>query len=419
MNHKKGFTLVEIIAVIVILIVVTLMAVPAILKMVKQNKKVSSESKTAIILKQAKQYARDHEEFLYNSSTKYIRHICNSITVHDLYAAGYLKELGSDGVDDSGHVIDPDTKEILDDKNIIVYIYSNDPYDSNDKYIGTYVSLFDTPNWCNSQQVVYEFNYTGEEQTFEPPVSGYYLLQVWGAQGGYQTNPRAGGRGGYAEGVVHLDKDETAYVYVGGSGNSGGTEGGFNGGGKGVGYNGGGGGTDVRVEGNTYYHRIIVAGGGGSSSRTDTDGWVISWPAYRGGAGGGLNGVAGGTGVGGTQTAPGCNDNGCGGFGYGGAAVESCGGVDGSGGGGWYGGSTGIHWLLCWEDGGAGGGSGFAYDGTNEVPEGYAVQNHVLTKTLLLSGISPDIPTHDDRRKMTGNLGDGFARITLVAPETD
>ena len=59
------------------------------------------------------------------------------------------------------------------------------------------------------------------------------------------------------------------------------------------------------------------------------------------------------------------------------------------------------------------------WSGTNEVPEGYAVQNHVLKKTLLLSGISPDIPTHDDRRKMTGNLGDGFARITLVAPETD
>ena len=92
------------------------------------------------------------------------------------------------------------------------------------------------------------FAYTGGRQYFNSGQSGYYRLQVWGAQGGYVSNPNNGGKGGYAEGIIHLDKGESISVYVGGSGNTGGLDGGWNGGGAGIGFNGGGGATDIRVE---------------------------------------------------------------------------------------------------------------------------------------------------------------------------
>ena len=41
---------------------------------------------------------------------------------------------------------------------------------------------------CNlyfySGQTVFDFDYTGDEQTFTAPISGTYKLEIWGAQGG-------------------------------------------------------------------------------------------------------------------------------------------------------------------------------------------------------------------------------------------
>lgn len=410
MKNKKGFTLVEIIAVIVILITITLMAVPTVLRLVKRNKEISYETKVAIILKQASQYARDNETFLFNSKKKYIGRVCNSITVKQLLDAGYLKEISKDG-SVGAHITNPETNENLDDMSIVVYINSKNPTDINDQYIGTYVSIFKDAAWCNTIVNSTMYAYTGEEQQFVASQSGYYKLQVWGAQGGYQSTASIGGKGGYAEGIIHLDKDEVLYVYVGGDGNSGGLDGGYNGGGAGINFKGGGGATDIRVEGNTLYNRIIVAGGGGSGGRAG------SMDGGAGGAGGGIDGIpCSGCGYdgGGTQTAGGSE---LAGFGYGEAArnTNGCGGIDGSGGGGWYGGSAGTHGLLCFGDQGGSGGSAFAYDGTNVVPDGYSVTEHFLTHTLLLSGNSPDIPTYDNTGTMTGNIGHGVARITFVS----
>ena len=411
MKSKKGFTLVELLAVIVILITITLMAVPTVLRLIKKNREIAYETKLDTILRQAKQYARDNEDFLYASNKKYIQYVCNSITVKQLLDAGYLKELSSNG-GNSIHIKNPKTGENMDDLSIIVYINSNDPSNKTQQYIGGFVSLYKDSSWCNTSHSSTSFAYTGGRQYFNSGQSGYYRLQVWGAQGGYVSNPNNGGKGGYAEGIIHLDKGESISVYVGGSGNTGGLDGGWNGGGAGIGFNGGGGATDIRVEGNTLYHRILVAGGGGSGSRYDE---------FGAGAGGGVTGIngAGSGGEPGTQTAPGSDGAG---FGYGGNAVHSgtCGGsndgIDGSGGGGWYGGAAGWHDFLCFDGGSGGGGSGFAYDGTNEdLPEGYAVSSHVLTNTLLLSGESSDIPTHDNASTMTGNTGNGYAVITFVS----
>lgn len=92
-------------------------------------------------------------------------------------------------------------------------------------------------------------DYTGAEQTITIP-KGYYLLEVWGAQGGSSTN--AGGNGGYSTVIYNFTAaNTTLYVYCGQRGYDHGDEnvpgnGGWNGGGTGgtgkSGYYGGGGG---------------------------------------------------------------------------------------------------------------------------------------------------------------------------------
>lgn len=66
-----------------------------------------------------------------------------------------------------------------------------------------------------------EFDYTGGEQVFPVPHSGYYQLEAWGAAGGtaystYQTVDFSyGGLGAYTSGVICLEKGEKLYIYVG------------------------------------------------------------------------------------------------------------------------------------------------------------------------------------------------------------
>lgn len=85
----------------------------------------------------------------------------------------------------------------------------------------------------------YEYAYTGEIEEFVVPMTGYYKLEVWGAQGGditflsgntnhstlYNDSGEAirgvisnGGKGGYSVGVYNATQGETLYVVVGGRG---------------------------------------------------------------------------------------------------------------------------------------------------------------------------------------------------------
>lgn len=150
------------------------------------------------------------------------------------------------------------------------------------------------------------FDYTGAEQTFTIPTTGYYKLEAWGAQGGYSTN--AGGNGGYSTVIYYLTENSSLYFYCGqaGSARSGitGGAGGWNGGGKGgnayTGYNGGGGGGGathiatsqigaITANDNLYTGTaanptaktglLLVAGGGGGGTYQSGAGY--------GGAGGG------------------------------------------------------------------------------------------------------------------------------------
>lgn len=288
------------------------------------------------------------------------------------------------------------------------------------------------------------FDYTGEYQTFIAPYTGYYQMELWGAAGQYYST-YASGLGAYTKGKIWLTKGTTLYVYVG---NRVTTSDGFrfNGGGQGgsamniVGA--GGGATDIRVvktskgstwnEFNSLKSRIMVAAGGGGHD--------------RGGAGGALTGIDGSwhpipgssyRGQGATQVSGGAvssNGGTAGGFGYGGTGrLYSDGHRGGGGGGGWYGGSA-----AKWHAGGGGGSSyisghmgsiGVSEDSTEdnvipltktakEIEDSYSYTGYVFTDTEMIAG--NELMPGKISGYMTGNNGNGYARITkLPDPSTN
>ena len=138
-----------------------------------------------------------------------------------------------------------------------------------------------------------DYEYTGDYQPFTVPVSGYYKMEAWGAQGGTvlyngATSDYIGGFGAYTSGYIYLNQNDTLYVYAGGKGGDGLTAkttalGGYNGGGTGDHDNsdnevsgGGGGATDIRLVSGTWNDatslnsRIMVAAGGGGGADVKT-----------------------------------------------------------------------------------------------------------------------------------------------------
>lgn len=194
------------------------------------------------------------------------------------------------------------------------------------------------------------FSYTGNVQAYTVESSGFYKIEVWGAQGD--------ANGGYAVGYKKLRKNQILYIAVGGQGErkspytTGGAytnAGGWNGGGYGQNagnsentttyrYGGGGGGaTHIALVDGTLAsigydsfvnqgNGLIVAGGGGGNAAD-----MYRGTSYAGGSGGGTNGGNAQGGAGGTQT----TGNG---FGQGGNAPRI---YRGGGGGGLYGGYAG------------------------------------------------------------------------------
>lgn len=254
---------------------------------------------------------------------------------------------------------------------------------------------------------VTNYAYTGAKQTvtLKP---GRYKLECWGAQGGYRSSSSYGGLGGYSVGEISLEKQTTLYVYVGGSGNTGKTSGGFNGGGKRATYNGGGGATDIRVGTDSLYARVIVAGGGGSDGATNKNGM------YGGGeTGGTATQNYGSGGGGGTQTSGGTGGSGnAGTFGQGGEGKAASNGYAGAGGGGWYGGGGSYPDSSGDDDRGGGGGSGFVWTGKN-APSGYLLGSaYYLTNASTKAGNTSF--TAPGGAAETGHSGDGYARITCL-----
>ncbi|MBQ6450252.1 hypothetical protein IJJ08_05145 [bacterium] len=290
-----------------------------------------------------------------------------------------------------------------------------------------------------------DFAYTGNVQTFTAPADGYYVLEVWGAQGygmGWMkpTTTNCGGKGGYGIGVTNLLSSEKLYLQVGGSRTSTSNYSyGYNGGGNGAGRGSsttaianGGGATHIAVTSrgvlanyeNYQSEVLIVAGGGGG----------IEWGGDAGN-GGGVQGTAGssyhkneysnasvGT-SGGTQTSAGTNKSGnssytminnpAADFGLGGGAYsQSIGDYGCGGGGGWYGGG-GTSWS-----GACGGGSG--YIGNSALLSLVNFSKHMTCYDCLESTGSATLTFSNTCASETpiadcAKIGNGAARITQLS----
>ncbi|MEG1306132.1 MAG: glycine rich domain-containing protein, partial [Bacilli bacterium] len=265
------------------------------------------------------------------------------------------------------------------------------------------------------------FDYTGSQQEYTMPIAGTYKLQVWGAQGGYRSSTSYGGLGGYASGTINAPASLKTYVFVGGSGNTGSTNGGFNGGGARQSYPGGGGGTDIRIASSSLYARVIVAGGGGSDGNSSKNGM------YGGGTDGGSSTQNYGSGgYGGTQTGNSwfvashptsltSSDGAYASFGYGGNGITYANGYGGSGGGGWYGGSGAYPDGSGDDDRGGGGGSGYVYTSSTagNYPSGCLLNtSHYLTNASTIAGNTSF--TNTTGGSETGHTGNGYAIISFL-----
>ena len=313
---------------------------------------------------------------------------------------------------------------------------------------------------------VWEFSQRDEEQEFIVPCSGVYKVELWGAGGNMTwmaSSAIGAGNGGYVSGKINFKMNRKYYVYVGDS-DTHSVSTNYNGGGGGE--RPGGGATDIRaVNGNwksfvSLKSRIMVASGGGGGFHKDRT------SNHKPGHGGGLVGYdadadysvtyqspllkRGYSGHGGTQTRGGLaditaittgyhsyyntNEITQAKFGIGGYAGYSSG-----GGGGYYGGGHGIHPGSTWS--GGGGGSSFisGHDGCDAISEQSTEDNIIhtgqsihysglyFTDTVMIDGAGykwtdhkledlgvVGMPTHDGTGTITGNSGDGFAKITLL-----
>lgn len=290
------------------------------------------------------------------------------------------------------------------------------------------------------------FDFKSSAQEFTTPVKGSYQFELWGAQGGSSypnTNSTgtlvAGGKGAYTKGIMTLNANEKVYVYVGEKGGTGSATNPasdtFNGGGSGgssyQGGGAGGGATDIRLvagywnDTKSLRSRIMVAAGGAGASN-----WTN---AAIGGYGGALTGGAGilnsgsashTLATGGTQTSGGKggstspNNGDAGKFGIGGNSQAG----HGSGGGGGYYGGGGGGYVDSGVSSGAGGSSFISgHTGCNAIDKS---GNHTatpvhysgkkFTSTSMIAG-NGSMPNPRGSGNITGNTGNGYAKITLVS----
>ena len=421
---KKGFTLIELLAVIVILAIIAIIAVPVILNVIEKSKIGSAEQS-------AQGYIDAVEKQI----------VTNKVKNENLIEEGeYTKsQLDEKNVKIKGEITDAivvvGAKGRVTQARFCINGYSID-------YDGKKTTKNSEANYCNEmnsivetcpyeENQVFNFDYTGDVQTFNAECSGNYKLEVWGAQGGINSNSsvHVPGKGGYSYGTINLLNSTTINVYVGGKGSTvsgtGTFLGGYNGGGSNTNTYGGaassynttgGGATDMRIESESLYARVIVAGGGGGASNGSS-----SYSA-TGGSGGGVTGTTisessfslGSYSTSGTQTAggnggywSGYSQGSSGSFGQGGNANTGSNGGAG-GGGGWYGGGAGT-WCS------GGGGSGYIYTESTAAnyPSGCLLNSsYYLTDASTIAGNQTFKAPNGSNE--TGHTGNGYARITYL-----
>ena len=309
--------------------------------------------------------------------------------------------------------------------------------DQNNNYKAYYTdfdgktsAIFDTNNY----KYVGLYDYSNRVQTLTVPKTGYYLLEVWGAQGGGAQN-YIGGYGGYSKGIVQLNQGDILYVVTGGQGGSNcvssNCSGGYNGGGNGGYYSadsqnyqsGGGGATHIAtvtgllVDLENSKEAILLVAGGGSGAYYHSNGADYS---VNGSSGGGIQGNSGTVcsyGVlaagGGSQMAGGSAGyrGSAGQFGKGGNGISGSASAGASGGGGgYYGGGAAGH-------SGAGGGSG--YIGNPILLSSSEITKSMYCYNCLQSG-GVDTLTYSVTNASTTAIsntakqGNGYAKVTYI-----
>lgn len=297
MKSKKGFTIVELMAVVIILVFLSLMSIAVVTK-------ISERSRMRAFVKEANVIARA-------AVNKYYDDKILDETVRDDMYNGTANGKVCYSIPDNliGKYVVKDQNENYRGSVELCYAsnctYQTKVWLTNGKkyYINGKTSIKDendidhSTNIENFESCGYdsigsyrgspssaEFDYTGDEQRLTVLKNGYYKLEVWGAQGGSQA-PKLGGFGAYSYGEYELKKGDVLYINVGGQGNSncsGNCSGGYNGGGSSInGWASGGGATSIALESGTIdkapkFHSknnllIAASGGGGVHSTSQND----------------------------------------------------------------------------------------------------------------------------------------------------
>lgn len=389
--NKKGFTLVELLAVIVVLVIVLVIAITRIKKVVDNSSDKTIEANAGVFIKAVNNAASNvniMEDSIFNDGV---------ISYQQLIDAG----VSINGTKpDSGYVI-MSNYEVS--GSCLTYGNYKITY-SNGK--------FDKPVKGRCGESYAEYAYTGEEKVFEAPMNGVYKLEAWGAQGGSKDASHYGGYGGYTVGYLPLKLGEKIYINVGGRGNSDTVEGnglgGYNGGGRSGssgGAGGGGGATSIAFSSGLLSSfsaspkDVILVAAGGAGHAT------YGCNTSIGGNGGGYIGSP--TSNGGTQTAGGTSsgqDNGI----FGAGAYNNNTGVSTPGAGaGFYGGGTVANGCT------GGGGSSFIGNYRLRNATMYCKDcQEINTETVKTTSVScaEDEPTENCAKKNSG-----FARISYYS----
>ena len=452
MRNKKGFTLIELLAIIVILAIIAVITTPIVLNVIENAKK-GAAIDSALGYKDAvhKYYA---SRLSVDSNFKMVD------STYEIDSNGYLSD-GTNAyeVQVSGKIPSNGYVQIENSKVINACI-GFDEYAVS--FVGGNVTEV-SKGTCDEVDIVsavdafagevYDFNYVtteNKEQIFNVPNTGYYRLEVWGAQGGDSTDGNIGGYGGYSSGYVYLTAGTDIFINVGGRGSNNGygsVDGGYNGGGAGQGgyCNGnsprmgasGGGATHIALSSGTLASFdadedgvadseevgdiLIVAGGGGGGFDYGGNG--------KGGHGGGYIGgtatynlTAYGHSVvqyatGGTQTSGGrrgnsyWENNSTGGtFGQGDNKITAVCDEGSGGGGGFYGGA--YSWF-------APGSGGSGYIGNERLINGimYCYDCPASSSDGIIT--SPIRKVSSDAISYTAKSEDGHARLTFIGSSLD
>ena len=389
--NKKGFTLVELLAVIVVLVIVLVIAITRIKKVVDNSSDKTIEANAGVFIKAVNNAASNvniMEDSIFNDGV---------ISYQQLIDAG----VSINGTKPDGGYVIMNNYEV----SASCLTYGN--------YKITYSNgKFDKPVKGRCGESYAEYAYTGEEKVFEAPMDGIYKLEAWGAQGGSKDASHYGGYGGYTVGYLPLKSGEKIYINVGGRGNDDAVEGnglgGYNGGGRGGssgGAGGGGGATSMAFSSGLLSSFsaspkdviLVAAGGAGHAS--------YGCNTSIGGNGGGYIGSP--TSNGGTQTAGGTSSGQNNGI-FGAGAYNNNTGVSTPGGGaGFYGGGTVANGCT------GGGGSSFIGNYRLRNATMYCKDcQEINTETIKTTSVScaEDEPTENCAKKNSG-----YARISYYS----